>query len=321
MNVSIVVCAYTEKRWDDLATCIQSLQTQDEKPFEIILVIDHNPVLLTRAKEYFSEVTVLENPYQRGLSGSRNGAIEQARGDILAFIDDDAVASHDWLSHMMCGYDDPSILGVGGRILPQWEQGRPNWFPEEFDWVVGCTYRGMPEAKASVRNLIGCNMSFRREVFSILNGFSVDMGRIGTLPLGCEETELCIRARQHWPNRILIYESTAMVTHRVPKSRATMGYFYSRCYSEGKSKAMLSRLVGTNDGLSSERAYTFRTLPSGFLRGIWKFLMRLEVAGLRQAFAIVSGLLVTTIGYAAMKIGIADLFRPPLDPSDRHPAT
>ena len=321
MNVSVIVCAYTEKRWDDLVSCIESIQAQDEKPFEVILVIDHNSALLARAKEHLPAIVVLENSYQRGLSGSRNRAVEQARGDILVFIDDDAVASHDWLSHMMRGYDDPSVMGIGGRIKPQWEKGRPGWFPEEFDWVVGCTYRGMPQAKAPVRNLIGCNMSFRRDIFSSVGNFSVNMGRIGTLPLGCEETELCIRARQHWPDRALLYEPMAMVTHQVPESRSAMRYFYSRCYSEGKSKAMLAGLVGTGDGLSSERTYTFRTLPSGVLRGVWESLTKFEMAGFGRAFAIISGLLMTTFGYIVGRIGIADWLHPPLNPSDVHSTT
>ena len=321
MNVSVIVCAYTEKRWDDLVACLESLEAQDEKPFEIILVIDHNPALLARADEYFSNVAVLDNSHEQGLSGSRNQAIEQAHGEVLAFIDDDAVAPHDWLASMMRGYDDPSVMGIGGRIQPRWEIGRPSWFPEEFDWVVGCTYRGLPEAKVSIRNLIGCNMSFRHNVFSSLGGFSVGMGRIGTLPVGCEETELCIRAKQHWPNQILLYEPMSVIAHRVPESRSTLKYFYARCYSEGRSKAMLARLVGTSAGLSSERTYTFHTLPDGILRGVWKFLTRFEIAGLGRALAIISGLLVTTIGYLVGRIGITDSLHPPLNPSDVHSTT
>lgn len=62
----------------------------------------------------------------------------------------------------MAAYDAPRVMGVGGSIVPRWESARPGWMPRKLDWVVGGTYRGMPATTAPVRNLIGCNMSFRR---------------------------------------------------------------------------------------------------------------------------------------------------------------
>jgi cellulose synthase/poly-beta-1,6-N-acetylglucosamine synthase-like glycosyltransferase len=112
-------------------------------------------------------------------------------------MDEDATAAPDWLERLTHGYDSDEVLGVGGTIDPLWLTGRPAWFPAEFDWVVGCTYRGLPETANRVRNLIGCNMSFRREVFQQVGGFRSGIGRIGLRPVGCEETELCIRLNQH----------------------------------------------------------------------------------------------------------------------------
>jgi hypothetical protein len=214
-------------------------------------------------------------------------------------MDEDAVAAPDWIERLQAGYQDPDVVGVGGAIVPFWLSARPAWFPEEFDWVVGCTYQGMPVRSAPVRNLIGCNMSFRREVFETVGGFRVGMGRIGTLPVGCEETELCIRAHQRIHPGILLYEPGAQVSHRVPAQRANLHYFFSRCYSEGISKSQVAHWVGAGDGLSNERAYTLRTLPEGFWGGIKAALLHREPAGLGRAAAIATGLLVTTGGYLA----------------------
>ncbi|MBI3738442.1 MAG: hypothetical protein HY258_05290 [Chloroflexi bacterium] len=123
------------------------------------------------------------------------------------------------------------------------------------------------------------------------------MGRVGTLPLGCEETELCIRARQHWPEWSFLYEPSAIVLHRVPVERANARYFFWRCYSEGISKAAVSRLVGSGDGLSSEWRHTLVTLPRGAWRGLARFATEFEIAGLGEAAAIIAGLFVTTVGY------------------------
>jgi hypothetical protein len=154
----------------------------------------------------------------------------------------------------------------------------------------------MPQTPTTVRNLIGCNMSFRREVFGVVGGFRDGIGRVGTRPVGCEETELCIRVNQRWSNKKLLYDPAAQVYHRVPANRGTWHYFLTRCFSEGLSKALVAQLVGSKDGLSNERTYTFRTLPLGVLRGSIDAL-RLDLNGLRRAASIVGGLAFTTAGY------------------------
>lgn len=299
--ITVLVCAYTEKRWDDLVLSIQSLRNQTLKPAQIVLVIDHNEALYQRAKENFTDVLVVENTHEQGLSGARNSGIPLATGEILAFIDEDAVAAADWLSTLVPAYQNPDVMGAGGLIRPFWVEKKPEWFPEEFNWVVGCTYKGVPEKTAPIRNMIGCNMSFRREAFEKVGGFRANMGRIGTVPLGCEETEFCIRLKQHWPNGSFIYEPQAKVDHRVPAIRARFSYFRARCYAEGLSKALVSQFVGASDGLSSERTYTFNTLPQGVLHGLGDFF-RGDWPGLGRASAIVTGLLITTTGYL---IGLA----------------
>ncbi|MBI5566629.1 MAG: glycosyltransferase family 2 protein [Chloroflexi bacterium] len=297
-RISVIICAYTEDRWSELAAAVESVRQQTLPAHEIIVVIDHNPPLLARARNQLNEVVVIENRQPRGLSGARNSGGAIASGDIIAFMDEDATAAPDWLAQLIGPYADPDVLGVGGAIEPKWLNGRPNWFPAEFDWVVGCTYRGLPETLRRVRNLIGCNMSLRREVFQQIGGFRSGIGRVGTRPVGCEETELCIRLNQQQPHSVLLYEPRSRVCHRVPKSRSSWRYFSTRCYAEGLSKALVARFVGANDGLSSERTYAFQTLPRGVARGIFDVIQRGDWSGFARAAAITIGLLLTTAGYA-----------------------
>ncbi len=297
LDVSVVICAHTEARWDELARAVLSVQSQSVAPLEILVVIDHNPALLERAREELLSAVVIENREPRGISGSRNSGIAAARGAVVAFLDDDAIAAQDWIEQLLPGYADPGVLGVGGAIAPFWLRSRPDWFPEEFNWVVGCTYRGMPSAAASVRNLIGCNMSFRREVFRAIGGFRHGIGRVGRRPCGCEETELCIRLRQRWPGATLRYNPQARVLHQVPAGRATWSYFQARCYLEGGSKALVARLVGAADGSATERAYVLRALPRGIACGLADAAVRRDISGLLRAAAIGAGLAITTAGY------------------------
>ena len=296
-QVSVVICAYTEARWDDLVAAVQSVADQTLPPLETIVVVDHNAALLARVRDVLPGVTAVENVHQPGLSGARNSGIASASGGIIAFLDDDAVAESDWLARLAAGYSRPGVVGVGGSILPVWTGAHPAWFPEEFNWVVGCTYRGLPEATAPVRNLIGCNMSFRRDVFEALGGFRTGIGRVGQVPVGCEETEFCIRVGQRWPGQALVYEPSARVHHRVPAARMSWRYFCARCYGEGLSKAAVARLRGSQAGLATERAYTQRTLPAGIGHGL-QAAWRGDPAGITRASAIVAGLGVTVAGYA-----------------------
>lgn len=294
-DISVLICAYTEKRWHELSAAIESAKNQTLSAEEIIVVVDHNPDLMERMASHFSGVTLLENRETKGLAGARNTGIAAARGDIIAFLDDDAVAQPDWLQMLSTGYSDKGVAGVGGTLEPLWPNGRPRWFPEEFDWVVGCTYRGLPEETGPIRNLIGANMSFWREVFDEVKFYS-GIGHTGTRPFGGSDPDFCIRVTQRWPEKVLLYEPKAHVYHRVDEKRTSWSYFCLRCYNEGLSKAVLTRRVGAQDGLSSERRYTLHTLPKGALKGI-QDASRGDLSGLGRTTAIIAGLTITTTGY------------------------
>jgi glucosyl-dolichyl phosphate glucuronosyltransferase len=298
LSVSVVICAHTERRWDDTLAAVSSVRNQSYPAKEIIVVVDHNEPLYERLKSALPDVTVEENHEQQGLSGGKNTGTALASGQVVAFLDDDAVADRNWLLFMVSCYDEPGVVGVGGRTLPNWDSERPFWFPREFDWVVGCTYIGMPKSRAPIRNVMGGNASFKREIFEKVGGFKSGIGRAqGRRPLGCEETEFCIRMNQRLPNAVLLFDDKATIWHRVANERSKFAYFRSRCYAEGLSKAMVTRAVGANDALSSERRYATRTLTHGVIRGLAD-AMRGDRAGLGRAGAIVVGLACTTLGYA-----------------------
>ncbi|MFE2541079.1 glycosyltransferase family 2 protein [Actinacidiphila glaucinigra] len=304
LRVSVVVCAYTEDRWEDILAAVASVHAQRLPAHEVLLVVDHNPVLLARLTRRYegTAVWVLPNAGPRGLSAGRNTGIAASRGEVVAFLDDDAVAERDWLHWFADAYRDPQVLGVGGRTRPVWASGRrPRWFPEEFDWVVGASYRGQPAGRARVRNVLGGNASFRRIAFDIAGGFATGIGRDGDRrPLGCEETEFCIRLAQAKPGSVLLVDDRAVIWHRVPEARERFGYFRTRCYAEGLSKALVTRSVGTDAGLETERRYATRVLPAGAARGL-RDALRGRPGGAARAGAIVAGVATTATGYAVAR--------------------
>jgi glycosyltransferase involved in cell wall biosynthesis/GT2 family glycosyltransferase len=314
-TVSVVICAFTTERLQVLGEAVESMRNQTRAPHEVVLVIDHSPELEAEARRLWPDLTIVANRERQGLSGARNTGVAEAGGEVVAFLDDDAIAAPDWLQRLAEAYRDPGVLGAGGTVRPRWVEGKPGWFPPEFDWVVGCTHSGMPQELSPVRNLVGANMSFRREQLLEVGGFSHDLGRVGTLPVGCEETDLSIRVHQRWPRAGILYDPAAEVEHVVPPTRGRVRYFLDRCRAEGRSKAVLTGMVGSDDGLSSERSYVRRTLPLGVLRDLGD-AVRGDFSGLGRAAMIFVGLAATTADYARVRSGLAK----PDDTAGHHPS-
>ncbi len=318
-TVSVIICAYTEHRWSSLLAAVASVQQQTQSVLEIIVVIDHNPSLFQHARERIQGAHVIENGEAKGLSGARNSGAGMAQGTVVAYLDDDAIADPDWIEqHVKC-YMHPDVVGVGGKIDPFWPGVCPSWFPEEFNWVVGCTYLGMPIKQAEIRNVIGANMSMRRRALLNAGGFLSSFGcnyddnkivystdekkKVRSFQFlqhhaGDEETEMCMRVTLHMPDSKWIYNPYATVRHCVSSQRTNWSYFLWRCYDEGLGKAQLVELHGSHSSLSSERTYVYKTLPLGVARYLSTALRRRDLTCVTRAGAVVAGFLTTLTGYA-----------------------
>ena len=136
-SVSVVIAAFSSDRWPQLRDAVASVGAQHLQALETIVVIDHNPALLRRARRELTDAEVIPNAGQRGASGARNTGVARSKGEVVAFLDDDACATPEWLAAMMVHFADPAVAGVGGRVDPLWATARPSWFPGEFDWTVG----------------------------------------------------------------------------------------------------------------------------------------------------------------------------------------
>lgn len=303
MKTSVVICAYTLDRWDSLVASVQSSLEQTLSPCEVIVVIDHNEELLRRATAEFPEAMVVANQSVKGLSGARNTGVALSLGDVVAFLDDDAYAEGDWLERLTAPLADPMVAGVGGWILPHWETALAPWFPETFYWILGCSYEGLPQTNAQIRNPIGANMAIRRSVFAAVGGFSSGLGRIGLIPLGCEETELCIRYTKQFPDEHVVLTREAIVHHRVPASRLTWHYFWTRCWAEGLSKAAVSSLVGPGLGLAAERRHVLTSLPRELAKCL-RMVRRHPRTALARTTLVVAGSMIAAAGLIRGRIAL-----------------
>ncbi len=278
---------------------------QQPPPKQVLLVIDHNEALVARARREWPWLTVLENVDEPGLSGSRNSGLREAACDVTVFLDDDAVARPGWLSGLVEPYSDPKVVATGGHVFPVWPAARPpRWLPPEFYWIVGCSYRGLPETAGPVRNPIGASMSMRTAQTLAVGGFYSVIGRVGLKPRGCEETELSIRLAASQPGSVILYLPESGVDHTVSRERVRFGYFVRRNWHEGQSKAMVVKLAGARAGLERERRHVAAVLPRAVLNDLRRAVKGEPRAALR-AGATVVGIAVVAAGYVSGATGLA----------------
>lgn len=295
LGIDVAVCAYTEDRWDDIERGIAALGRQTHPPARILLVIDHHDVLLARARAAFPQAEVVANPGRRGASGARNAAVALATAEVVAFLDDDAEPADTWLAFLACAYAD-DVVAVGGAAQPRWPDRRPAHLAPELDWIVGCSYAGQSQERTDVRNLWGCNMSVRREAFLAAGGFDETAGRVGTVPMGAEETELCVRLTRAQPGMRIVYEPAAVVRHRVTEARVTWEYLRARSLGEGLSKAAMAHRTSGAEATSVERDYVRRVLTGAVRRDVVRGL-RGDPAGWSAALGVVTSLALAAWGY------------------------
>ncbi|MCL0091672.1 glycosyltransferase family 2 protein [Dehalococcoidales bacterium] len=302
-KVSVIICAYTMERLRDIQEAVQSVLAQTLKPYEVIIAVDNNEELFQELKTGLPpEVKVVLNKGAQGLSETRNVGIRAATSEITAFIDDDAVAERDWLENLTGHFHEPMVVAVGGRAIPLWLNGsRPSWFPEELDWIVGCTYKGLPNKSAQnsefkeVRNVHGCNMAFRKEVFKKVGLWQSKIGAVGQKLKGGEEAELCLRIKAEMPKALIIYEPNALIRHKVPLKRLNLAWLIKNSFDQGICKAKVQKLHNlVKKTLSTENSYLRYLLLSSLPERLRRFYKK---ESLLQAGAIIISIAAVGMGY------------------------
>jgi glycosyltransferase involved in cell wall biosynthesis len=248
-SVSIILCTHRSERYEDFVEAIDSLLSQSYNNLEIIVVVDGNRELYDRilksgieeADKVKGKVKVILNEKNLGLSESRNKGIKEAKGDVIAFFDDDAVADEDWLKELERMYREHDAIAAGGRLMPGWITKKPKLLPEEYYWLIGATHKGFSEEVTEVRNTFGSNLSFKAEVLKALGGFRGEMGVKGKGLLQGEETELCERMREKF-GRGVVYNPDAIVYHKVFPERLRMRFLLRRAFWQGYSKRVMKEL-------------------------------------------------------------------------------
>jgi len=244
--ISIIICTYN--RGQILADTLVSY-AKLKRPLETdieLLIIDNNSNdqtsdIVHQFMQEHSETHYILEP-KLGLSYARNRGITEAKGDFIAFVDDDVFFSQQWLVQLEKTFRNPSVDCFGGKSIPVFNNGEPMWLTESIKLIYGSTNSGELEKEMIYpEHPFGLNMAFKKGVFSKVGNFNPRLGRVGGSLLSNEEADLFFRIDK--AGLKTVYNPKAQLYHRIPDDRATPEWVLDRFYWQGISEVAFNQIV------------------------------------------------------------------------------
>lgn len=243
VEISAVICTFNRAGY--LRKALQSLlcQTLDISQYEILIIdncsTDTTKQIVTEEFSYISNLRYCYEP-KLGLSNARNTGWRQARGTYVAYLDDDAVASTQWLEKILESFTTvtPQPGVVGGKVEPIWEAERPVWLTDNFlAYLSLIDLSEYPRSLSANEILVGANIAFPKLLLQKLGGFAPKLGRTGNSLISCEEVALIQQIVESGLQRF--YHPDASVGHHVHVSRISTNWFRRRFFWQGVSDAIV----------------------------------------------------------------------------------
>jgi glycosyltransferase involved in cell wall biosynthesis len=272
MKITVILCTYN--RCERLAKALESaaaLRLPDSVEWEI-LVVDNNSsdktpeMVEVFRRRYPERFRYLFEP-QSGKSYALNAGIREARGDVLAFMDDDVTVDPTWLENLTAPLRSGEWAGSGGRILPERTFVPPPWLSLEERHALAplAMFDCGPDACDLTEPPFGTNMAFHKRMFAKYGGFRTDLGPRPGSEIRSEDTEFGCRLLA--AGERLHYEPTAVVYHSVPKNRLDKKYFLAWWFDKARAD---TRAFGLQPG----SGWCVGSIPLFLLRRLAVWILR-----------------------------------------------
>jgi len=281
-ELSVVVATY--KRAALLEGTLGALAAQEVPralEWEIVVVDNNSQDRTAEVVDAVSKLTEIPIVYvfepRQGVSHARNRGITEARGSIIAFIDDDILPASDWIAQVEAAMARWRADGVGGRILPHWEAPPPKWLTQRQDLmdrlgvmdhsdnrVLSYPLKGQPQ-------VWGGNMAFRRAVFEQIGGFDHARGIVGTKLFRGEEVDLVNRALRQGLR--VVYDPAILVRHRIGKARMCRAYFRRLEFDAAQGEVDTVR-IGRSRTMRGVPLWLYSILLTAYLKWIALLVLR-----------------------------------------------
>jgi len=298
--ISVIVSTFSTKRYNDLIDLFQGLSDQTCKNVEVVVIIDENVELYEKLLQYtkshdLTEVSVVLNPKNNGLSYSRNLGIRMASGSIVAYVDDDAIPFPEWVEEIKRTFEDLSVGAVTGDVIPLWEEPSMCWFPKEIRWLVSCSYIMTPDQHSEVERGFGVNMAFRKKLFEEVGVFDTNLGISGSRWIGGEDTDMFLRISE--AGKKVIFNPQIRVLHKVPKTRIGIKNISKRAFNGGISVAVLRKIRPYHIRKSTENQYLSKILFEFYPSAFRKVIAQPSKALLKQIVYVSAVMVFQPIGF------------------------
>lgn len=248
VKVSIVIATYN--RGEKLLRTLRSLaeQTLPADEWEAVAVNNNSSddtagVFARFAAQHPALNIRMVDEARQGLSWARNRGIAEAKGEVIAIIDDDEEVNPGFAAAYAGFFDrHPEAAAAGGKVVPRYETGRPQWMSRFTERpIAGTLDRGDTEKHFGRGYPAGGNMAARREVFEKYGSFNTDLGRTGDNPMGGEEKEFFHRIASG--GEAVWYLPEAVIFHIIPPEKLTMKYFRRLARGCGASERVRTRSI------------------------------------------------------------------------------
>lgn len=311
-KVSIVISTYSKDRYEDLVDLLGKVNVQTYGNIETIVVVDNNKELydiivgdiVKNAMFDKLNLKVVINTKRVGLSCSRNTGINNATGDIIAFIDDDAVPDNKWIENISKTFDInyDEIGAVSGYMAPLWREKNNSilWFPKELFWMVGCSYIMTPDHQCEVERGFGSNMAIRRDVFDKIGLFNVNLGVKGKKWLGGEDTDMYLRIKNCGMK--IMFTPDAIVFHKIHPSKINIVNIIKRAFDGGFSVAMMKSITKYDINVSAEDNYLKKLIFEFYPSKLKDLIMRPSKSVSKQLFAVSAVIVSEGLGFLWYKV-------------------
>jgi len=310
--ISIVITCYNLARLNDAYKLLDGIKAQTYDKLEIILVIEGSQQLYEKIASYSQQIKLLNtrvvlNKTVSGASASRNIGIKLAKGEIIAFLDDDAIPFNDWAEKAVNTYANYDVIGITGPAIPLWEDANDAWFPKELHWIISCTTWFNCNEITNVRHAWLQNASFKKEAFDTAGyldtnigphdnaeGFKSNEFRNTTI---ADDLEISLRIKEK-TGKSIVYNPQVRVWHKAEKRRMTLGYIKKWSYWTGASKKTLKRLYpDQKQNILGPESQLLKRIITHLIPDIIKTVFTHPVIGFRKLRVMVTALFYVTLGY------------------------
>ncbi|MCX7744153.1 MAG: glycosyltransferase [Flavobacteriales bacterium] len=272
-KISAVICTYNREKYIRKALDALAVQTLAKSDFEIV-VINNNSTdrSAEQIQEFISDHPELHivfcNEAQQGLSHARNRGIKESTGKLITFLDDDAIAPPDFLEKCVKYFEqNPNMMALGGKIIPEFVDGKPIWYTKHYWGVTGQFDPGNQPGAILYWGKFPCgsNMTFRRDFFDTYGFFNPNLGRKGAILLAGEEKELFSRVKDKHDKDCVWYQPDLIVYHIVDNTKLNADYLKKFCLGFAKGEKLEVADAPWNVKLKRYMEYTIKPLGAMLL--------------------------------------------------------